>query len=92
VRNGIANLLSLPQLEADGFMVSYHTGGNWILTTPHGDEITFHREENGMCRGFPYIDMQSKAAVAMIQTIHQHYEGFTKHEVQDAIAARKAKP
>jgi hypothetical protein len=90
VRNGIANLLSLPQLEADGFTVSYHTGGNWILTTPHGNEITFHREENGVCCGFPYIDMQSKAAVAMIQTIHQHYEGFTKREVQDAIAARKA--
>jgi hypothetical protein len=28
VRNSIANLLSLPQLEADGFTVSYHTGGN----------------------------------------------------------------
>jgi hypothetical protein len=42
VHNGIANLLSLPQLEADEFTVSYHTGGNWIVTTPHGDEITFH--------------------------------------------------
>ncbi len=28
VYNDIANLLSLPQLEADGFTVSYHTGGN----------------------------------------------------------------
>jgi hypothetical protein len=90
VRNGIANLLSLPQLEADGFTVSYHTGGNCIVTTPHGDEITFHREEDGMCRGFPYIDMQSKAAVAMIQTVRQRYEGFTKREVQDAITAHKA--
>jgi hypothetical protein len=43
-----------------------------------------------MCRGFPYIDMQSKAAVAMIQTIRQRYKGFTKRKVQDAIAARKA--
>jgi hypothetical protein len=42
VRNGTANLLSLPQMEADGFTVSYHTGGNWIVTTPHGKEITFH--------------------------------------------------
>jgi hypothetical protein len=90
MRNGIANLLSLPQLEADGFTVSYHTGGNWIITTPHGDEITFHREEDGMCRGFPCIDMQSKAAVAMIQIACQHYEGFTKRKVQDAIVARKA--
>ncbi len=68
MRNGIANLLSLPQLEADEFTVSYHTGGNWIVTTPHGDEITFHQEEDGVCRGFPYIDVQSKVAVAMIQS------------------------
>jgi hypothetical protein len=34
--------------------------------------------------------MQSKAAVAMIQTVRQCYEGFTKRKVQDAIAARKA--
>ncbi len=59
VRNGIANLLSLPQLEANGFTVSYHTGGNWIVTTPQGNEITFHRKENSMCCGFPYINMHS---------------------------------
>jgi hypothetical protein len=90
VRNGIANLLSLPQLEADGFTVSYHTGGNWIVTTLQGREITFHQEKNGVCRGFPYIDMQSLDAVAMIQTVRQQYEGFTKREVQDATTARKA--
>ncbi len=90
MRNGIANLLSLPQLKADGFTVSYHTGGNWIVTTPHGNEITFHQEEDGVCRSFPYIDMQSKAAVAMIQTVRQRYKGFTKRKVQDAIGARKA--
>jgi hypothetical protein len=90
VRNSIVNLLSLPQLEADRFTVSYHTRGNWIVTTPHGKEITFHQEVNGVCRAFLYINMQSKAAMAMIQTVCQQYEGFTKHEVQDAIAARKA--
>jgi hypothetical protein len=90
VHNGITNFLSLPQLETDGFTVSYHTGGNRIVTTPHGKEITFHQEEDGVCHGFPYIDMQSKAAVAMIQTVRQRYKGFTKREVQDAIAACKA--
>jgi hypothetical protein len=90
VHNGIANLLSLPQLETDGFTVSYHTGGNWIVTTPHDKEITFHQEEDGVCRGFPYINMQSKVAMAMIQTVRQSYKGFTKRKVQDAIAARKA--
>jgi hypothetical protein len=90
VRNGIANLLSLPQLEADGFTISYHTGGNGIVTTPQGREITFHQEKNGVCCRFPYIDMQSTDAVAMIQTVRQQYGGFTKHKVQDATAARKA--
>ncbi len=90
VHNGIANLLSLPKLEADGFMVSYHTGGNCIITTPQGKEITFHHKENGVCRGFPYNDMHSTNAVAMVQTIRQRYEGYTKHKVQDAIAACKA--
>jgi hypothetical protein len=88
--NGITNLLSLPQLEADGFTVSYHTGGNWIITTPQGKEITFHRKENGVCCGFPYTDIHSTNAMAMVQTVCQHYESYTKHKVQDAIAARKA--
>ncbi len=63
VCNGIANLLSLPQLEADGFTVSYHTSGNWNITTPQGKEITFLQELNGVCHEFPYIDMQSMDAV-----------------------------
>ena len=90
VRNGILNLLSLPQIKADGFTVSYHTGGNWIVTTPHGKEITFHQEEDGVCRGFPYIDMNSETAMAMIQTVRQRYTSFTKRKVLDAITARKA--
>ncbi len=43
-----------------------------------------------MCHGFPYINMQSTNAVAMIQTVCQQYEGFTKRKVQDATAACKA--
>jgi hypothetical protein len=81
---------SLPQLEADRFTVSYHTSGNLIITTPKGNEITFHCKENGVCHGLPYIDMHSTNAVAMVQTIRQCYEGYTKRKVQDAIAACKA--
>ncbi len=50
----------------------------------------FHQEKNSVCRGFPYIAMQSTDAVAMIQTVCQQYEGFTKCKVQDATAAHKA--
>jgi hypothetical protein len=58
--------------------------------TAQGKEITFHQEKNGVCHGFPYIDMHSTNAVVMIQTICQWYEGFTKCKVQDATAACKA--
>jgi hypothetical protein len=81
---------SLPQLEADRFTVRYHTGGNLIDTTPKGNEITFHCKENGVCHRLPYINMHSTNAVAMVQTVRQHYEGYTKRKVQDAIAARRA--
>jgi hypothetical protein len=73
----------------DGFNVSYHTGGNWIVTTPWSKEITFLQEENDVCRRFPYIDMQSMDTVAMIQTVCQCYKGLTKHEVKDAIVVHK---
>jgi hypothetical protein len=74
----------------NGFIVSYHTSGNWIATTPQGKEITFHCKENGMCHGFPYINMHSTNAAAMIRTVCQHYEGYTMHKVQNAIPACKA--
>ena len=43
-----------------------------------------------MCCGSPYIDMQTKKAAAMAQTICQRYKEYIKHKVQDAIAAHKA--
>jgi hypothetical protein len=90
VRNGIANLLSLPQLEEDILSFSYQTGGKWFVTTPHGEVIIFHHKTDGICRGFPDLDMHSTAAVATIQTIPQRYEGFTKRKVHDAIDLCKA--
>jgi hypothetical protein len=90
VRNGLANLLSLPQLEDNGFYVEYHKGRKWVVTTPQGNEIVFKHKEEGICRGFTYIDMQTcKGAIAMAQTIRQHYERFMNRKVQDAIQARK---
>jgi hypothetical protein len=78
MHNGIANILSLPQLEEDDFTINYQTGGKWIVTTSHGEEIIFPCKANSVCRGLPYLDMRSKSTVAMVQTICQHYEGFTK--------------
>ncbi|KAL3773713.1 hypothetical protein ACHAWO_009882 [Cyclotella atomus] len=47
------------------------------------------------CRntGFPYIDLddsENNAAIIMVQTVRENFEGFTRKEVEHAIAARKA--
>ena len=37
-KQGIANLISLPMLEASGYIVSTHTHGQWVVTSPLGEE------------------------------------------------------
>ena len=38
---GMANLLSIPCLEADGYNILYDTKKEWIVTTPKGTRIKF---------------------------------------------------
>ena len=40
-KKGIANLISIPVLEANGYILSTHTHRNWLVTTPQGTDITF---------------------------------------------------
>ena len=56
-KQGIANLISLPMLEASGYIVSTHTHGQWVVTSPQGNKTTFKRD-TGMCIGMPYIDLR----------------------------------
>ena len=35
-KKGIANLISIPMLEASGYIVSTHTKGEWKVVTPGG--------------------------------------------------------
>ena len=55
--NGIANLISIPKLEADGYVVKTDTKGEWQVFTPEGGTIPFQRDK-GMCVGMPYIDLR----------------------------------
>ena len=43
-KKGIANLLSIPMLEAAGYLVSTHTHGDWVVTSPKGEKIIFKRD------------------------------------------------
>ena len=53
---GIANLLSIPQLEKDGYTIDYNTKRNWVVTTPLGKCLLF-KSDTGLCAGMPYLDI-----------------------------------
>ena len=87
-RGGIANLLSIPQLEEDGFKVRYNTDGGWIVTSPSGEDIVFKRD-TGLCNCIPYIDMcKNHTGLVLLQTVRKNFEGFTKKQVEKALLAR----
>ena len=92
---GIANLVSIPQLERDGYTVTYTTNKSWVVYTPEGRPITFGRDKGGPTDRFASIDLEELAAqstqgAAFVTTVRQQMEGFTKREVQDARLAREA--
>ena len=53
----IANLISIPMLEASGYIVLTHTHEDWVVTTPEGKDITF-KHDKVVCTGMPYIDLR----------------------------------
>ena len=63
VCSGIANLLSLPQLEEDGLRVTYV-----------GRTVLVLNRDVGVSKGFPYLDLNAlpenpRSDVAMVQTV-----------------------
>ena len=95
VKFGIANLLSVPHIEADGFTIDYLKKRDWVVTTPESEEIVF-KKDAGKCNGFPFIDMDCQEflaifqSVSKIETVKGKYEGFTKKNVVKSISERKA--
>eukprot|EP00804_Cyclotella_cryptica_P009344 CCRYP_009005-RD/>CCRYP_009005-RD protein AED:0.36 eAED:0.36 QI:20/0.12/0.11/1/0/0/9/0/1019 len=93
--SGIANLLSVPQLEKDGYELEYSTASGWLVHTPAGNTIHFSMDI-GMCGGMPFIDLAAdpttylsrRDGVAMIQTVRKNFEGYTRRQVKAAKQAR----
>ena len=74
---GAANLLSLPQLEWDGYHVTYDTLKEWVVHAADGTEIVFKRDKE-LCDRMSYIDMRKiKSGFSMLQTVRNKFEGFT---------------
>ena len=55
-QNGIANLLSIPPFEADGFRMTCDTDTECIIYNPQGHKIVFKRD-TVMCNRMPYINV-----------------------------------
>ena len=100
---GIANLISAPQLESEGYMLEYATELGWLAHGPDGKTMMF-KKDKGLCGGIPYIDLTDDGAgyimdtstirkedgVVMVQTVRGNYEGYTREEVENARKAREA--
>jgi hypothetical protein len=92
--DGIANLLSLPQLELDEYDI-YKSKDEWYAILPTGGRVDF-KLNTGVCRRMAYIDLRAPEehffddGLAMVQTVRGNYEGYTKAQVVKAREARRA--
>ena len=87
--NGIANLISIPNLEAYGYVVRTDTKGEWQVVTPKGETISF-KSNKGMCMGIPYIDLREfNQGLVLIETVRKSMGGFTHDEIEGAKLSRQ---
>ena len=89
-KKGIANLISIPMLEASGYIASTHTHADWVVTTPEFKDITFKRDK-GLCTGMPCIDLREhKEGLVMIETFCKNMGGHTPEQIKGFQLAREA--
>eukprot|EP00804_Cyclotella_cryptica_P008701 CCRYP_018547-RA/>CCRYP_018547-RA protein AED:0.32 eAED:0.32 QI:0/-1/0/1/-1/1/1/0/427 len=98
---GIANLISAPQLESDGYILEYVTTLGWLVHGPDGKTMIFKRD-SGLCGGMPYVDLTQDPAkfivdtnairrqdgMIMVQTVRGNYEGYIREQVENAKKVR----
>ena len=72
VHNGIANLLYVPKLERDGFLLIYGTHTTWYIHCPGRKFIAIDRDLGGVCDRFCYIHMSqllNQSAVLLVNNV-----------------------
>jgi hypothetical protein len=104
--DGIANIISMHELE-EMYRITYDSWqGYYVVHTPKG-EVRFYKDEQGL----PYLDLEESSeaavmllqqgqdprkepehegAVTLVQTVRGNYEGYTKREVLKAKEACRA--
>ena len=91
-KKGIANLLSTPQLEDDGYRVTCDTLTNWVVHNPQGEQIMF-KKDKGLYNLMPYVDVQTfQDKLALInlddhltnttETVRKNFEGRKKSKLR----------
>ncbi len=102
--DGIANIISMHELESL-YCITYGSwAGYYVVHTPKG-EVRFYKDKEGL----PYLDLEElneagtlllmqhggeacdeDKDVSLVQTVRGNYEGYTKREVLKAKEARRA--
>ena len=90
-KNGIANLLSIPCLEEEGYHIEYASDKERVLKITHGVVIPFKRD-TGLTNGIPYIDIREwKEGFGIIQTAKKNFDNFTGKAIKKAKLYHKTK-
>ena len=78
-------LLSIPQIDEDGYIIDCNTNRDWVVTTPEGKTLFFQKDV-GMCEIMPYLDvLGNHDAFVMIQTIRKNFGMFTEKQVEKDV-------
>eukprot|EP00957_Ditylum_brightwellii_P182512 13902758-Ditylum_brightwellii.AAC.1 len=79
-KKGIVNLLSILQLEKDGYTIGYNTKRNWVVTMPSGECLLF-KSDTGLWAGMPCLDIcENHEALVLIQTVCEKIGKFTERQ------------
>ena len=70
VRNGVANRLSLPELERLGSRLVYDTLNEWVVISPKGGARIIFKRDTGRYARFPFVYLDNAATQAFLDTAH----------------------
>ena len=87
--NGMANFLSIPCLEEEGYYIEYARDKEWVVKSPREVVIPLKRD-TCLTKGMLYIYIREwKEGVGTIQTERKKFDNFTSEEIEKGNLYRK---